>query len=39
MEVKQNPLYDEIVKGLDWNLDASNHSQSCYKCLHKKITI
>lgn len=26
MEIKQNPLYDEIVKGFDWNLDASNHA-------------
>lgn len=36
MVIKQNPLYSKIVKGLDWNLDTSNHSQSDYKKLPKK---
>ena len=31
-----NPLYREIIEGLDWSLDASNHSQSDYKKLPKK---
>lgn len=36
MIIKQNPLYNEIVKGLHWNLDYSNHRQSHYPCLPKK---
>jgi hypothetical protein len=37
MVIKQNPLYREIIEGLDWNLlDTSNHSQSNYKKLPKK---
>lgn len=31
-----NPLYREIIEGLDWNLDAPNNSQSRYQCLPKK---
>ena len=34
--IKNNPLYREIVEGLNWNPDASNHSQSRYKNLPKK---
>ncbi|WP_392564730.1 hypothetical protein RHO13_04795 [Orbus wheelerorum] len=34
--MKRNLLYREIVKGLDWKLDTSNHSQSDYKKLPKK---
>jgi hypothetical protein len=36
MVIKQNPLYREIIEGLHWNRDASNHSQSRYQCLPKK---
>lgn len=34
--IKDNPLYREIVEGLNWNPSASNHSQSRYKNLPKK---